>query len=92
MPPTKARDPHAASSGLPQKALDLPQQAIELPSSAMHPPQRAMDLPAAAGGPAFARAGPTAAVVVHGKLLMRNRLARVFGRLSRVAAVGHHHR
>lgn len=92
MPPTKARDPHAAAPELPQTPLDLPQQAIKLPSSAMHPPQRAMDLPAAPGGLTFARAGPTAAVVVHGKLLMQNRLARVFERLPRVAPVGHHHR
>ena len=55
-------------------------------------PQHALDRLAAATGPADARAGPTAAVVVHRNVLIRQGLANGSEGLPHCAEAGHHHR
>lgn len=65
--------------------MDLPARAVDLLT-------HAVDLPSATAAPAFERAGPTEAAVVHGKLLTQRRFAATDKRLRRDAAVGHHHR
>ena len=75
-----------------QHSSDEPQQTMELPQCAMRLPQRALDRLAAATGPADARAGPTAAAVVHRNLLIGNGLANGSEGLPHCAEAGHHHR